>query len=199
VSLLLSTSIRAEVIDRVLAVVANHAILESDVRAVRELRLMVVPPQGDPVRAVLSALIDRRLMLAEVERYSPPEPSLAAIDRELQAIRDRFASAEPYQAALARAGITEAHLRGRVRDDLRMSTYLDQRFTLLPPTEEAVQAYYRDNAARFIVGGRAIPLEDARAVIADEVARIDRQLRLEQWVAGLRQRTQISDRYGGME
>ena len=191
----LATGATAEVIDRVLAVVSSHAVLESDVRAARELRLIAVEGTGDPVRFVLNAIIDRWLMLAEVERYAPPEPGEAAIDRALQAIRDRFTSADAYQNALARAGATEAHLRGRLRDDLRIATYLDQRFTRVPPAEEAIQAHYRANAERFTTNGRVAPLAEVVNVVTDEVTAMDRQLRIAQWVDGLRQRAQIIDRY----
>ena len=192
----LATGATADVIDRVLAVVSSHAVLESDVRAARELRLIDVEGTGDPVRVVLNAIIDRWLMLAEVERYAPPEPGEAAIDRALQTIRDRFTSADAYQNALARAGATEAHLRGRLRDDLRIATYLEQRFTRVPPAEEAIQAHYRANAERFTTNGRVAPLAEVVNVVTDEVTAMDRQLRITQWVDGLRQRAQIIDRYG---
>jgi hypothetical protein len=192
---LTSTGASAEIIDRVLAIVSSHAVLESDVRAARELRLIVTDGTGDPVRRTLDLIIERWLMLAEVDRYAPPEPSAAQIDRALQAIRDRFPAPEPYQAALTRAGVTEAHLRGRIRDDLRIAAYLDERFTVLVPTDEAVQAYYSENAGRFTANGRVAPLEDVRAVIASELAATDRQTRVAQWLAGLRQRAQIIDRY----
>ena len=47
---------------------------------------------GDRVRDVLSQLIDRELQLAEVDRYAPPEPSAAEVDREVQIVQARFAS-----------------------------------------------------------------------------------------------------------
>ena len=184
-----------EVIDRVLAIVSSHAVLESDVRAARELRLIATDGTGDPVRHTLDAIIERWLMLAEVDRYAPPEPSAADIDRALLTIRERFPTPEPYQAALTRAGVTESHLRGRLRDDLRIAAYLDERFTAVVPTEEAVQTYYAAHAERFTSNGRVAPLEDVRPIIASELAATDRQARVAQWIAGLRQRAQIIDRY----
>ena len=63
-----------EVLDRMLAVVAGDLIMLSDVRAAVEFGLVPRPSGPDVTRAVLTQLIDRSLMLAEVERYAPPEP-----------------------------------------------------------------------------------------------------------------------------
>src|SRR5437588_8159692 len=59
----------AETIDRVLAVVAGQVIMLTDVIAARDLGL-VTPEGADPIRGVLARLIDRELVLAEVERYA---------------------------------------------------------------------------------------------------------------------------------
>jgi hypothetical protein len=125
----LSVVARAEVIDRVLAVVGGQLITLSDVTAARDLRL--VPPEqtADPVRAILSKLIDRELVLAEVERYAPPEPTADAVDVEVRRVRARFDSDEALEAALTRSGMDEQHLRETLRQDLRIRAYLDQRFS----------------------------------------------------------------------
>jgi hypothetical protein len=117
-----------EVIDRVLAVVAGDLILLSDVRAAREFGL-VESAGTESDREVLSGLINRALMLAEVDRYAPPDPGADAIQAALRAIRQRFESAQQFDAALARVGLDEEHLRTVLRNDLRIRAYLDQRFT----------------------------------------------------------------------
>lgn len=120
---------RAEVIDRVMAVAAGQLILMSDVTAARELQLVQPPAGPDPTAAVLQALIDRALVLAEVDRYAPPEPGADAVDRAVDAVRARFASPQDFGAALARFGIDENRLRQTLREDLRIRAYEDQRFT----------------------------------------------------------------------
>ena len=120
---------RAETIDRVLAVVAGQLITLSDVTAAAALGLQTADGAADPVRAVLAKLIDRELVLAEVERYAPPEPTAEAVDREVARVRQRFASPAAFDAALARSGIDEKHLRETLRQDLRLRAYLDQRFS----------------------------------------------------------------------
>ena len=121
--------VRAETIDRVLAVVAGQLITLSDVTAATDLGLQWPDGAADPVRAVLSKLIDRELVLAEVDRYAPAEPTAETVDREVQRVRQRFPSQAAFDAALARSGIDEKHLRETLRQDLRMRAYLDQRFS----------------------------------------------------------------------
>lgn len=124
----LALVVRAEVIDRVLAVVNGDLITLSDVTAARELGLVSPANAADPIREVLSRLIDRALELDEVDRYAPPEPASDAVDREVQSVRDRFLTEMAFDQALARSGLDPPHLRERIREDLRIRAYLDQRF-----------------------------------------------------------------------
>jgi hypothetical protein len=120
---------RAETIDRVLAVVGGQLITLSDVTAATDLGLQSADGAADPVRAVLNKLIDRELVLAEVDRYAPPEPTAEAVDREVARVRQRLPSASAFEAALARSGIDDKTLRETLREDLRIRAYLDQRFS----------------------------------------------------------------------
>jgi hypothetical protein len=117
-----------EVIDRVLAVVAGDLIMQSDVRAARELGLVTVADATDPDRAILSQLVDRALILDEVERYAPPEPSSEAIDGAFRAVRARFSSDDAFSVALGRVGFDTKQLQAILRQNLRIRAYLDQRF-----------------------------------------------------------------------
>jgi hypothetical protein len=128
-AVLATAGVRAETIDRVLAVVAGQLITQTDVTAAADLGLQTSDGAADPVRAVLNKLIDRELVLAEVDRYAPAEPTTEAVSAEILRVRQRFASAADFDAALARSGIDEQHLRETLRQDLRMRAYLDQRFS----------------------------------------------------------------------
>jgi hypothetical protein len=126
--LMLSTAAGAETIDRVLAVVAGQIITLTDVTAARDLRLETTEGASDPVRAILSKLIDRELILAEVERYAPPEPTGEDVEIEMTRVRARFASQQELDQVLARSGIDESHLRDVLRQNLRIRAYMEQRF-----------------------------------------------------------------------
>jgi hypothetical protein len=118
-----------ELIDRVLAVAAGDVIMLSDVRAAQDFGLVEVSSTTDLVGAVLSRLIERALILDEVDRYSPPEPPPDAIEVALAAARARFATGNAFDAALARAGLDERRLRALLRQNLRVQAYLGQRFS----------------------------------------------------------------------
>jgi hypothetical protein len=133
-----SGSASAEIIDRVLAVVAGQLITLSDVTAARDLGLQTADGAADPLRGILSKLIDRELILAEVDRYAPPEPASEAIDRETGHIRMRFPTAEAFVAALEQSGTDEKQLREIVRQDLRIRAYLDQRFASAQERRQAL-------------------------------------------------------------
>jgi len=146
----LAAPVSAETIDRVLAVVAGQLIMMSDVVAVRDLGIVPPAAGGDPVGSVLTKLVDRELMLVEVDRYAPPEPEDAEIDREVAAVRSRFPSEKAFGDVLARSGFDAAHVREIVRQNLRLRAYLDQRFTAPDGDERRRQTLIDD----WIVGLR---------------------------------------------
>lgn len=135
----------AEVIDRIMAVAASQPITLSDIAAARRFHLIEVPAgTADPTGYVLDRLIDRSLMLTEVDRFQPPEPDATEITRRIDEMQARSGSTENFEKDLAVTGTTREQLRRFVRDGLRLETYLNQRFgTLIDPNERqaAVNAW----------------------------------------------------------
>jgi hypothetical protein len=130
------SAIADEVIDRVLAVVGGDVITLSDVRTARELGRVDVTGAADPLRAALTQLIDRSLVLSEVNRFAPPEPSPTAVDAAFVALTSRFSSRSEMGAALQRLGIDESLVRELLSEDLRIRAYIDQRFTAETPAAQ---------------------------------------------------------------
>ena len=118
----------SEIIDRVMAVVDGQPITLSDVDAALAFQLVTPPSQADPLAGMLDRLIDRALMLAEAERYRPMEPAPEQIDAGVAAIQQRLGTAAALDQKLAAVGLLREHLRRWIRDDLRIRTYLDERF-----------------------------------------------------------------------
>jgi len=197
VVLLASTAVSGapEVIDRVLAVAGGSLITMSDVRAARDFGFVSPGNVSDPVREVLSRLIDRALVLAEVDRYAPPEPPADAVDRALQNVRLRFSTPKDYQATLDRDGIAEKHLRETLRDELRIQEYLDQRFTVAPPGDDDLGRYYRDHPEAFTRNGVLAAFDQVRQDVRLAVVADRRRSLVEDWMAGLRRRAEIIDLY----
>jgi hypothetical protein len=149
----------ADVIDRIMAVVAQQPITLSDVAAAAQFQLVDVPAgTKDPTGYILDRLVDRSLMLAEVDRFQPPEPDPVEITVRIDRMQARAGSPDAFEKSLSVTGTTRDQLRRFVRDSLRMDTYLNQRFgSLIDPVE--------------------------------------RQATIDQWIAELRRRAQITVLY----
>ena len=118
-----------ELIDRIMAVVSGQPITLSDAIAARQFGLVQVPAgTPDPIAYNLDRLIERTLILAEVERFQPPEPDPIEMTIRMDELERRLGSAAAFDKALAVVGMTRDQLRRYFRDDLRITTYLNQRF-----------------------------------------------------------------------
>jgi peptidyl-prolyl cis-trans isomerase SurA len=181
--------LRAEVIDRILAVVDTQIVTLSDARAALKFSLVPEDVATDPIAAVLQRLIDRRLMLAEVDRYAPPEPTPAAVDAAMAVVERRFKDTLEMEIALNQSAMSREELRRYVRDTLRLETYFQQRFsTVVQPSEDEILRYYREHAAEFTVSGQLQSLAAARDAVRTAVIREQRDVLVRQWVEGLRRR-----------
>jgi hypothetical protein len=179
-----------EVIDRVVAVVAGDLIMQSDVNAVRVLGLLSTSRDASN-EEVLNQLIDRTLVLSEIERYSPPEPSASAISDGVNAIRKGFSSSEEFARALARVGFTERRLQQTIRQDLRINAYLEQRFAAPVPNDDEITAYYQAHREEFSAGGAGVALAEAHEQVAQAIKQRRYAALVADWIAGLRRRASI--------
>jgi hypothetical protein len=122
-----------DILDRTLALVGGQAITLSDVRAAIALGLF--DNATSDIAGMTSRLVDRELILREVQRYAPPAPEESAVDARLNEITKRFASPAALMSVLESHGFSELRLRAWVRDDLRSEGYLAQRFASAPTPE----------------------------------------------------------------
>ncbi len=185
-----SATARAEIIDRILAVVDGAFIMQSDVTMSVRLGLTPSSSGSDSVAAPLDALIERRLVLEEVDRYAPPDPADADIDRRVAEIRARAGTA--FDTILRESGISVEQLRRQVRDDLRIDAYLLQRFGAMQPSDNEVQQYYRDHQPSFMRNGTLRPLDEVRDLVRAELMANQRATMIKDWIAGLRRRATIN-------
>jgi len=186
-----AAGVSAEVIDRVMAIVDGHLITLSDVRRAMTLRL--VDRDGAPTAesAALERLIDRVLILQEVERYAPPEPERVALDAQVRDVERRVGSGN-LASTLSDAGASESWLRQWVRDDLRMHAYIDQRFAgAAEPTDEELENYFRQHPDEFTQNGQEVSEASARQLARTRVMATRRQVLVDDWLTGLRRRATI--------
>ena len=183
----------ADLLDHVLATAEGRVITLSDVRTALRFGLVAPAPSGDVTSAALDRLIDRLVILGEVERYAPPEPDPEAIRQAVAKIRARFPSAEDLQAALRVAGFDEAALVQWARNDLRIAHYLDERFAgAAEPTDEDVESYVRQHAADLQRTGRALDDPETMRLARERVAAERHDAVVTEWVQGLRGRAGVT-------
>ena len=134
-------------IDRTVQRVHGTAIMSSDIRQVRLLRLVDPAPGTDD--AAQTALENRLLILNEATRGAIAEPRPEQIAARRQAWTSSWPPGTDLQALLQRAGMNDRALDGWFRDDLRIEAYLDQRFSQPDPKrDERIAAWLRDLRSR---------------------------------------------------
>ncbi|MEX1128152.1 MAG: hypothetical protein WEB50_06285, partial [Vicinamibacterales bacterium] len=188
----------AEVIDRILATVGGALILQSDAVAAARLGFVELPPSGDRLQWTLDRLIERRLMLIEVDRYGPPEPDRALVDERMQQIDQRIGSGDRLDGILRETGLSVDQLRLYVRDDLRIEAYVEQRFgSAFRPSEDDLVTYYRSHEAEFTRDGQLRPFAEVRDQVRAALVAERQSAAVRDWMAGLRRRTEVNVLYLG--
>ena len=178
-----------ELLERTLAVVGGAVVTQSDVALVLALGL-VEGPAAATADTALAALVDRWLMLHEVARFAPTEPTTAAVEARLAAVQARIGDAEAVTRRLAEGGRGASFLTAWVRDDLRIAAYLEQRFASAgAPAESDVTAYAESHAAEFAATGvtGAAALTTARERLLQD----RRRELIADWLVDLRRRTPV--------
>lgn len=193
--LLAGAPARAEVVDRLVAVVGDRPLMLSDVRAAIDLRLVEPSPEADADRHAVGWLIDRTLMLEEVDRYGPGEPDPQRVGERVESLRRQLGPGG-LETVLARHGLDEVKLRAWLRDQLRIERYLTQRFgAAAQPTDEEVLAFYRRDPGAYTSEGAPLPLERALEVARLRFTAERRAGMVSDWLESLRRRTDIVVRY----
>lgn len=172
-------------LDRVMARVDGQAILLSDVRAASGLGVA----DADPARAV-EQLIERRLMLAELARFPPPEPTAAAVEAETA--RLTAVAGAGLNGLITASGLTADGVTALARDTLRIQAYQDQRFGAgAAVSDEQARQYYDEHPDAFRRDGRLRPFDEAADDARREAAADRRRVVVAQWVRDLRGRAEV--------
>lgn len=181
---------QGELLERTLAIVGTQAITLNDARAAIRLGLVDAARDADPI-SVTQALVDRELILREVQRYAPPAPAESAVDARLDEIRLRLPGPGALARVLDETGFTEARLRAWIRDDLRSVAYLAQRFaSASTPTDGEISAAFAQQRAEFDRAGTTF--EQAEPVIRERLVASRRRELIADWVSDLRRRTDVT-------
>jgi len=91
-------------LDRVVARVNGTTVLLSDVRAAVAVGLVEGPAESDDA---VEQMVQRALLVEEVNRFPPPEPTAEAIAAELARMRTRAGSFDEVERQIGRASWRE--------------------------------------------------------------------------------------------
>jgi len=196
---------RAEVLDRIVATVNRHAILESEQdEAVRFECLLNGRPLQDVTSteraATLQRLIDQELIAEQVRTSSfvPATPeAIAGRVRELRQTVPAWKTDDGWRAALAAYGLSEADVEERMAVQVNLLRYLDARFRPeIHIDRRAMENYYRERLLPEMrgAGWSDVPFEQ----VAPKIEQLLIEQRLnelqDRWVRGLRLQGEIQVR-----
>jgi len=185
----LGVSLAAQtLLDRVVARVNGSVILLSDVRAAVLFGLVDGPAESDDA---VEQMVQRALLVEEVNRFPPPEPTAEAIESELARMRAR--AGVSIDEVERTTGLGAENVRSFARDRLRVQVYIDQRFGLtVPLTDEQVLQYYRAHPEEFTTSGQLTPFERAQGLVRERASLEQRQRTISQWLRDLRARADVT-------
>jgi peptidyl-prolyl cis-trans isomerase SurA len=171
------------VLDRVVAVVNNHAILSSDIDD--EIRLSVLDPgRGGmgvltPKRAldqlIGRALIDQQIREEDEQAVEPPQSEVDArtgdIRKELPAcVRQDCASDAGWKAFLAAHGLTQQQVEAYLRYRLEILRFIEERFRQgISISSQEIETYYHDTLLPQYAKGEAAPALDKVSSRIEEI------------------------------
>lgn len=192
----------AEVIDRIIATVNGHIILQSDwdealcYEALLSNRTLSQFNEDDR-RAVLDRLIDRELLREQMKSADFPhatDDEVAARIAEARKSYPQGVSAEGWQAVLARYQLNEKDLFAHIRQQIEMMRLVDAR--LRPAVEidsKSVEAYYRDQFVPKLkqAGASTVPLTEVSGKIRELLTQQKVGELLVSWLQTLRSEGQV--------
>jgi hypothetical protein len=165
----LAAGARAEVVERIPAVVDGRPVLQSDV-------LLLAAVRGLAPDKALEAVIDERLMYAEASRAAQAAATAAEEEKAVARLYE--------ERPELRGAVLDADLRRLVRRQLTIVKYVEFRFRpqVRVTPEELEQAY----AAEHDGEEEAPPLAAVAPALEEKLARKALDERLETWVRDLR-------------
>jgi hypothetical protein len=196
----------AVVLDRVVAVVNNHAILDSDLDD--EIRLSALDPGRGGLavltrKTALEQLIGRALIQDQIrqEDAQAADPSQAEVDGRLAQIRkelpacvhENCASEAGWAAFLAAHGLTAERVQSYMRYRVEILRFIEQRFRQgIRISQQEIETYYRETLVPQYAKGEAIPALDQVSPRIEEILLQQKvNVLFDGWLTNLRKQGEV--------
>jgi hypothetical protein len=192
-----------DVLDRIVATVNNHIILQSEWQDAVRYEAFVAGRALDQLqpgdrKAALDRLIDQELLREQMRSSGFPHASNEDVEKRIQEIRKQYPGAETeagWQAALARYGLTENELKKRVSLQVDLMGLVDSR--LRPNVvidSKSIESYYNQELLPQLrqSGAQQVPLAEVTPKIKELLTQQKMNQMLIAWLQDLRSGSRIS-------
>jgi hypothetical protein len=196
-----------EVLDRIVATVNNHIILQSEWLVEVRYEAFVGGHLLDQVqagdrKAALDHLIDQELLREQMRSSGFPHASGEEVQKTIQEIRKRYATAESeagWQTELQRYGLTESELKKRVTLQVDLMGLVDSR--LRPNViidSKSIESYYNQELLPQLrrSGAEQVPLAEVTPKIKELLTQQKMNQMLVAWLQDLRSGSRIRTETG---
>ena len=188
-----------EAVDRLLAVVDDDPILESQLDQIIGIGL-VEPQEGEDDtrfrRRILDGLIEEKLRFHEVDRFGFAEVPVDQVEEQFEAVRGRFPDAESFQARLEELSLNEQGLRQLLARQVMVLIYVEERLgaRVFVGLEEIQEYYDSELVPRLEANNEPVPpirevREPIRQVLKEELLNEE----IERWTDELRRDADVVD------
>lgn len=200
--LLFAGVMQAQVVDRMVAVVNRHVILESDLDQATRVEFLM---QAKPIErltyadrtAVMERLIDRSLLDQQIMNPAMLDPAPAELKSKIEEVREGIPGAakdETWRSILAGYGLTQQDVEEQLTSQVRILRFIDLRFRgLVRVDKEAIASYYKD---RFLPEVRKRNASEPKLEeVSDKIEQILAEQRIDEllsnWLKTLRAQAHI--------
>jgi hypothetical protein len=189
----------AALVDRILAVVDEDPILDSDLDQAIGIGLIVPEEdeaENDYRRRVLDLLIDQKVRFHEIDLFGFSEIPVAEVNRQFAEVREQFDSDEAFADRLQEVGLDEQGLRQILARQLMVLIYVEERLgaRVFVGLEEIQQYYNEVLVPELEESGQPIPPQQE---VREEIRAVLREIRLneeiDRWTEDLLQEADIVD------
>lgn len=199
-----------DVLDRIVATVNNHIILQSEWQdAVRYEAFVAGRPldqvQGEDRKAALDRLIDQELLREQMRSSGFPHAGSEEVEKRIQEIRKQYPGTESeagWLAALRRYGLAENELKKRVALQVDLAGLVDAR--LRPNVvidSKSIESYYNQELLPQLrqSGAQQVPLAEVTPKIKELLTQQKMNQMLVAWLQDLRSGSRIRTETGFQE
>jgi len=196
-----------DVLDRIVATVNNHIILQSEWQDAVRYEAFVSGRALDQVssadrKTALDHLIDQELLREQMRSSGFPHASGEEVQKTIQEIRKRYATAESeagWQTELQRYGLTESELKKRVTLQVDLMGLVDSR--LRPNViidAKSIESYYNQELLPQLrrSGAEQVPLAEVTPKIKELLTQQKMNQMLVAWLQDLRSGSRIRTETG---